>query len=531
MTDLLAGQGPWRTAVLESSLDCVILMDGDGVIVDVNRGTEDTFGVPRDVIIGRRLGDVFVPPELRARHEAGLARYLKTGQSTILGHRIEVEAMRVTGERVPVELSIVQLAGVDPPLFVGHLRDISARLRSERRLRASAAAGAVLGRSQSPAAAIQGVLRAVGEELQWPVVQFWRVDAEADVLALEGSWLAPALPPEGIRSTRSLRRNEGLPGRTWASGAAVWIEDLAAVTEQLPRFAAFKAAGIHSALAFPVHVEGEVGAVIEAFRTSREPRDAELLALLTAIGGQLGHVTAVHEAREAAERANKAKDQFLAMVSHELRTPLGPILGWAQMLQREHVTPQDRMRAAGVILRNAEQQSRLVEDLLDVSRMGTGKMTIERVPVSLVQVVHLALDTSAPAARAKGVEIRFEGDFEVPLILGDQKRLQQVVTNLLTNAVKFTPARGQVSVSLASHPEAVEVVVADSGEGIAPELLPHVFDPFRQGLNHGGQGAGGLGLGLAIVKDLVAAHGGTVTAASAGPGLGATFAVRLPRAG
>lgn len=539
----------WRTALLESSLDCVIVMNADGRIVDLNRQTEVTMGVVRERVLGERLGDVFVPPELRARHEAGLRRYLETRRSDILGVRVEVEAIHASGRRLPVELSIVRLAGTEPPLFVGHLRPIADRLQSERRLRASAAASRVLATSSTPDVAVNGVLQALGEELRWAVVQYWRVDRAAERMMLAASWSAEQLNPAHYHTVTSLRRGEGLPGLAWQERSGIWIEDLAEKSADLPRFAALVEAGVRSALCFPVHVGGVTVAAIEAFSTLEQPPDAQLLVILEAIGGQLGHVSAEHVAREAltrseqalrdalrreqdarrsAEESNAAKDQFLAVISHELRTPLGPIIGWARMLESPALEPALRSKALAAITRNAELQSRLVEDLLDVSRMAAGKLVIEQAPVSIVHIVHAAIETAAPAALQQGIQLGLEGEFELPAVRGDARRLQQVFSNLLSNALKCTPAGGHITVQLGRVGLEVEVCVKDSGEGIDPEFLPHIFERFRQAPGHARNHIGGLGLGLAIVRDLVSAHGGTVYANSEGAGRGATFTVRLP---
>ncbi|MBA2303776.1 MAG: PAS domain S-box protein [Acidobacteria bacterium] len=538
----------WRTALLDSSLDCVIIMAADGVIVEINPGTEDTFGFSRASIIGQRLGDVFVPEELRERHEIGLSRYLATRESTILGHRVTVEAMHASGRRVPVELSIVHLAGTEPPLFVGHLQNITARVRSERRLRSSATANQILATSRSPETAIAGTLRAIGEELRWPVVQFWRVAGRGDRLELGGSWVATGNDPQPYQTKPAFRRGEGLPGTTLERGEAIWIEDIRSMPNACRGWVTFEACGIRSAVCFPVHVGGEITAVIEAFLTDFEATDLELLALLESLGGRLGHVITVHQARAAleasevalrdalaraeearrvAEGANAVKDEFLAVISHELRTPLGPIMGWARLLQRDDVTAADRLQAADAIFRNARLESQLVDDLLDASSISTGKLTIERLPVSLVHVIHAAIETVASAARSKGVAIRFDGDFDVRAVLGDAKRLQQVVSNLLTNALKSTPTGGHIEISVSGTIHEVTVTVRDTGEGIDPTVIAHIFDRFQQAPQHAAR-SGGLGLGLAIVRDLVAGHDGSVQAFSDGLGTGATFTVRLP---
>ena len=527
-------------------------MDADGRIVDVNRGTEDTFGVKRDRIVGQLLANVFVPDELKAAHQEGLARYLATGESRILGNRVEVPACHADGRRLFVELSIVRLAGIEPPLFVGHLRNIQEQKRKERRLRVSAAAGHALAEHPEVAEATRALLQAIGRELQWPVVQLWRVSANGERMELSEAFTAPDAPGAGeaCRSLDSLIGRAGLPGEVWATRQPAWVEDLRQVTaKEIPRVEALIEAGFKSAVCLPVPVHGHVIAAVEAFATERQERDPQLLSLLDAIGGQLGHfieehaakaaladreirlrdaLEREHDARRAAEDANLAKDRFLATVSHELRAPLGPIIGWARMLKSVAVTPDMLAKALDVIARNAELQSHLVDDLLDMSRIAAGKMAIADEPVDLVGIVQAALDTIRTSAAEKGLRLDFRGDVDLPALRGDEKRLQQIVINLLSNAVKFTPDGGQITVGAAREGKELVLTVADTGAGIDPAFLPRIFEPFHQENRSSDESRGGLGLGLAIVRDLVRAHGGTITAASAGPGQGATFTVRLP---
>jgi signal transduction histidine kinase len=233
-------------------------------------------------------------------------------------------------------------------------------------------------------------------------------------------------------------------------------------------------------------------------------------------------------AREAAEAASAMKDEFLAVVSHELRTPLNAILGWAEALATGKLPPERMQNALETIARNARVQARLVEDLLDVSRIIAGKLTIGRAPVDLTAVARRASETVAPMAEDRGVvlEVVIEpGDHEV---VGDPARLQQVVWNLLSNAVKFSPARARVQLTLARHGDELRLCVVDQGVGIPPAFLPHVFERFRQAEHGGTRQYGGLGLGLAIAHRIVELHGGTISAASDGLGRGARFSVFLP---
>ncbi|WP_437732164.1 hybrid sensor histidine kinase/response regulator [Sorangium sp. So ce1335] len=232
--------------------------------------------------------------------------------------------------------------------------------------------------------------------------------------------------------------------------------------------------------------------------------------------------------RLRAEDANRMKDEFLATVSHELRTPLTAILGWARLIKEKDLGPDRVKQGIASIERNAHAQAQIVEDILTVSRIITGKLRLNTVAVDLAAVIGAAVDTLAPTARAKEIEICVELSGELGRLSGDPDRLQQVMWNLLSNAVKFTPKRGRVAVRAARGDAQVEIAVTDNGKGIDGAFLPYVFDRFRQGDSSPTRAHGGLGLGLAIVRHLVELHGGTVEAESPGEGRGATFTVTLP---
>jgi CheY-like chemotaxis protein len=231
--------------------------------------------------------------------------------------------------------------------------------------------------------------------------------------------------------------------------------------------------------------------------------------------------------RSTAETANRAKDGFLANVSHELRTPLSPILTWARMLREGKLNAEQSRRAIEVIERNALMQAKLVEDILDVSRITEGKLKLTVRPTALSEVVQAAVETVRATAEAREVRLQVVLDTSLPPIPGDPDRLQQVVWNLLSNAVKFTPKGGRVHVVLERVNSHVEIAVSDTGRGIAAEQLPHLFERFWQA-DSSTHGRMGLGLGLTIVRHLVELHGGTITAESPGEGKGSTFTVKLP---
>jgi PAS domain S-box-containing protein len=232
--------------------------------------------------------------------------------------------------------------------------------------------------------------------------------------------------------------------------------------------------------------------------------------------------------RAQAEAANRMKDEFLATLSHELRTPLNAMLGWTQMLRKRNLNESTTARALETVDRNTRVLSRLIEDLLDVSRIITGKLRLNLRAVELASVIEAALETVDAAADAKEIQIETELDPLAGAVVGDPDRLQQVVWNLLSNAVKFTPNRGRIQIRLARINAQVQIQVHDSGKGISPDFLPHVFDRFRQADSSITRSFGGLGLGMAIVRHLTELHGGTVEAASPGEGQGATFTIKLP---
>jgi PAS domain S-box-containing protein len=236
------------------------------------------------------------------------------------------------------------------------------------------------------------------------------------------------------------------------------------------------------------------------------------------------------DARRHAEEADRLKDEFLATLSHELRTPLTSILGWASMIRNGEVEGSNASRAIETIERNARSQARLIDDLLDVSRIITGNLRLDLHPLNLAPIVHAALDGLRPTADVKGIRLQTQFEPEECLVKGDPNRLRQVIWNLLSNAIKFTPRGGSVNIDLKCVESTACLTVSDTGDGISAEFLPYVFDRFRQAEGSISRKQGGLGLGLAVARHLVELHGGTISAESEGLGRGAAFTVDLPLA-
>ncbi len=280
----------------------------------------------------------------------------------------------------------------------------------------------------------------------------------------------------------------------------------------------------------PLSHEGRVIGTLTIIEdvTERVAREAELQAQIEARSRLL---SSEKLARSEAERANRLKDEFLATISHELRNPLNAILGWAHMLRLGKLTDVNAERAVETIYRNAKSQAQLVSDLLDVSRIISGKLRLDVRTVDLIYIINAAIDSIRPAADAKGIRIQAMLDPAAGPISGDADRLQQIVWNLLTNAVKFTPKGGRIQVKVQRINSHVEIVVSDSGVGISKEFLPYVFDRFRQADASITRTHGGLGLGLSIVRQLVDLHGGSVGVQSEGEGKGTTFTITLPFVG
>ena len=419
--------------------------------------------------------------------------------------------------------------------------------QSERRLSGNLGVTRILAESPALSDATPRILQTICESLGWEVGALWVIDSGTNELHCLTFWHVPGADARAFEDVSHRTRfapGVGLPGRVWSSLTPEWIPDVGK-DDNFPRSPYAKACGLHAAFAFPIQFRTKFLGVMEFFsREIRQP-DGALLAMFASIGGQIGQFVErkrnedereqllVRElaARAEAERANKTKDEFLAIVSHELRTPLNAIVGWASMLRSGSLDAARATRAIEVIDRNAKAQAQLIEDILDVSRIVSGNLRINPLPVQLQQVIEAAVDSIRPAADAKQIQLRMDLDQNASPVSGDPDRLQQVVWNLLSNAVKFTPSGGEVKVRLEAANSHLNIEVSDNGVGIPAQFLPHVFDRFRQADGSTTRRHGGLGLGLAIVRNLVELHGGAVSAHSDGEGKGTTFIISLPSVG
>jgi signal transduction histidine kinase/CheY-like chemotaxis protein len=424
--------------------------------------------------------------------------------------------------------------------------EIAVRRASEARLATEHAITRTLADAASLETSAAEILKTFCEHMEADVCCLWlleETDKKLTCIHIENSGKPEEFAPF-INETRRLSfdKGTGLPGHVWKKNAAVWLPNTVR-GQSFPRATFAATVGLHSAVGFPIKIKKEFHGVIEFFTRRPLMPDQPLLNMLDAIGSEIGQfiqrkrveaerenlLTREKALREKAEIASRLKDEFLATVSHELRTPLNAIIGWGQILQTGKLSGDKQADALETIFRNAKSQAQLINDLLDTSRLMTGNLLLNLSPTPIIPVIEAAIDAVRPTAEAKGISFSTAYHSTVESITCDAQRLQQIIWNLLTNAVKFTPAGGRVSVALEQSAEAIQIIVADDGEGISAEFAPFVFDRFRQADSSSTRKHNGLGLGLAIVRHLTELHGGSVSVMSDGRGKGAAFTVNLPR--
>lgn len=550
-------------AIITNSEDAIVSKTLDGIVTTWNAAAERLFGYPAAEMVGQPILRV-IPPELAHQETEILAR-LQKGERI---DRLETVRVRKDGSRVEVSLTISPIR--DPSgKVVGAAKiahDITDRRRAERAQKEEAAALETLNR----------IGNAVSSQLELErIVQFVTDEATAATgaafgaffynIAKEGQesyWLytLSGVPREAFAQF-PMPRNTDVFAPTFRGDGVVRSDDIT----QDPRYgnnAPYKGMPsghlpVCSYLAVPVKSSaGEVLGGLFFGHSQRgvfNERSERLVSAIAASASvamtnaalfrelrereeRLAKIAAEREqfleaervARNEAERLGHLKDEFLATLSHELRTPLNAINGWANLLRQPALAPEDRERGLEVIERNVRTQTQIINDLLDMSRIISGKVHLEVQSIHLHEVIANAIDVVRQSVEAKGIRLTTLLDSRIGLVRGDPNRLQQVLWNLLTNAVKFTPKGGRIQIILERVNSHVEIVVEDSGVGILPDFLPYVFDRFRQADASITRRHGGLGLGLSIVKNLVELHGGSVRVKSPGENLGSTFVVCLP---
>lgn len=510
----------------------------DGTILRVNQSELDMLGYVHDEFVGRNIADFHSDSEevqdMLNRLAAGevLEDYearLRCKDGTIKTVRMTSNVYREDGKFVHTRC---------------FTHDITDRKLTEKRLTLQYAVSRILAKSIDFLEGTHDILRTVCESLGWQVGLLWSIDYQDEVLRYIDIWHEPSIDITDFKQaskTRTFQKGVGLPGQIWATSKPAWIPNVIK-DSNFARAQAAENAGLRGAFGFPILLGNEVVGIIEFFsREIRQP-DKELLNMIVALGSQIGQFHELKRAEEKlaqllvreraaradSDKANRLKDEFLATVSHELRTPLNAVIGWSRMLRSGRLDRESQSHALEVIERNAWAQKQIIEDILDVSRVITGKLQLNLAPVDLKLVAEAALDAVRPALEAKEIKIVTNYHHSLRIIQGDFDRLQQVVWNLLSNASKFTPSGGMVGLYVSQNGGFAEIQVNDTGPGVAPDFLPHVFERFRQADGSTTRTHGGLGLGLAIVRHLVELHGGTISVHNSEQGSGAVFTVKLP---
>lgn len=488
--------------IVEAAPDAIVVIAADGTIQLVNQQVEELFGYARARLVGASV-EMLIPERFRALHGSRRALWSHQPTSRTLGEGHNLTGLRSDGTEFPVEIRISPFETQAGLFAVGVVRDATQRRRTEeqrlkllhdlgervKELTALHHAARLLHQGSEPSVLLKDVVDLLPSAWQYPEISAVRIVFQ-DIDVRTASF-APSAWTQRADFTTTM-------------GGRGFIE----VVYREAR---------------PDEIEG--------------PFLAEERNLIDSLAGLLQmyfeRIDADNERirlqadQRAAVETSRAKDEFLAMVSHDLRSPLNVMLGWIRMLRDGRLDAPSVSRGMEILERNVKLQAKLIEDLLDISRIAAGKLTLDLRTLDLAELAGFAIDASRPDAEAKGISVDTVLQ-PVGYVKADQQRLEQVIFNLFTNAVKFTPDGGRIGVRLEPAGEMAHLTVSDSGVGIGQDLLPHVFERFRQGDSSTTRQHRGLGLGLAITRHLVEMHGGTISAASAGPGAGSTFTVALP---
>ena len=536
--------------LVENANDIVFTLDLAGNMTSVNKAVEMVTGFSREELLGMNLTDFLTSQSVTVANEM-TQRKLAGEERT----NYEVDVRTKDGHPVTLEISSRLLMKNSEAVGIqGVARDITTRRLAEEALRE--ADQRALSDYERLLERISSLAQALGTSRD--LVTIFRALQHFTVVSIpcDGIFISlydpvrdertacyawgdglefdvSQLPPMPVNSS-------GPNSRAVRTGQVIITFDYMNSARGHPSIIVGPDNGLRpqSSIAIPMAVMGRIIGTIEvqsyqkAAYQDEQATAMRMAANLTAVAIQNARLLEREStARAEAEESNRLKDEFLATVSHELRTPLTAILGWSRMLEAGSIADPMAGRAIETIRRNATAQSQIIDDILDVSRIITGKLYLDLHPIDLTPVIETAVNVVRPTAEAKGIQIETEFGSQPTVITGDANRLQQIIWNLLSNAIKFTPRGGRVSISVHESGNQVEVRVSDTGQGISRDFLPFVFDRFRQADSSSTRHHGGLGLGLAIARHLVEIHGGTIMAESPGEGKGAVFSIRLPSVG
>ncbi len=481
-----------QDGTLRNALDAIITIDQHDRVLDFNPAAERMFGFTREEAVGSEIADLVIPHEIRGHHRAALARHVATGETRILDRRLELEALRKGGERFPVELAVSRIS-TDPPLFTAYLRDLSVRNAASLAMRST-----------------EERLRAVVDQVRDYAI--FAIDLDHRITSWNEG--ARAVLGYGESEFMGLRADELFTPEDRAAGVPENELDTAVATGRAldDRWMQCKGGERFFAMCSTTALRDEAGGLIGFCKIMRDQTPRKL------------RETELQATAEVSQVMVHQQQRFLAILSHELRNPLAPVRTGVEILRREATA---NPRIVEMIARQVGHMTRLIDDLLDLSRIHSGKIELQVAPIDLREALDLAREVAESQCTALKQELVCSLPERPIAVRADTTRLVQIVGNLLHNACKFTPASGRIELSASVEGAQAVIRVRDNGAGIPTDKLASIFGMFEQ-IDSTGHGKGGLGIGLHLARNLVELHEGTIEAFSEGEGRGTELVVRLP---
>ena len=518
-------------AIIESSGDAIISKDLDELVTSWNKEAERLFGYSADEIIGKPI-TVLVPPD-RHNEELGIIERLRQGERVL---RYETVYFRKDGTALNVSLAVWPIKDETGNVIGASkiARDITERIRTERRRTTQYAVTNLLAASWTLAEVATELLEAMALSGDWAFAAIWTYDEAADGLRCRNVWHEASERVKKFSDLSlviTLPEGQGLPGRVWNSKKPTWVYDVTR-DPNFPRAPYAAAADLHGGFAFPLFFQGEIDGIMELFSHNVVEPDEDLLQMVEALGSQIGLFIArgrivqeLQRHKENAGAASTAKDRFLGLLTDKLRAPLTPVLTWAGKIAEQSDLRPDVQQGLKMVRGNVELEMRLIEDMLDLSRIARGKLTLQLRKADAHELLQSALEIVRSDIEQRHLTPFVALEASRHELIADEPRLQQVFWSVLHNACKFTPENGTVSVrSYNPSPRRITIEISDNGIGIEPDFVEKVFYAFEQADSQ----SEGLGLGLAISKAIVEMHSGTIRAHSERLEKGATFVIELP---
>ncbi|MFS4460043.1 ATP-binding protein [Bdellovibrio sp. HCB2-146] len=553
--------------IVNAAHDALIVIDSKSNIVEWNPQAEVIFGWKRSEALGKELTSTIIPDRYASAHLKGLAHYLQSGEGPVLNRRFEISARNKSNTEIPVELTIYPFQQDNQTFFGSFLHDISEKRMAEQTISSQLQITRVMMEADTVTEAINPLLEAIVKSIDFQVAEIWLFN-HTHKLTLRGMRIPDNTYKPFLEKSFEmvLESDDAFAVKRLEHRDCDWIVDVAA-TSTFDRQELAKKVHLHTCVSAKIHDGSETFGVLNVYNNSVIAEDKKIIEILAEAGRKIGlflrrrnteeeleklnqeleqkvndrtrdlelaneslHKEAAEKALlyEQAQTANRLKDEFIATVSHELRTPLNVIIGYSDMLCTDPLSDEERREYYDIINRNAKIQSQIVNDILDISRVVTGKLKLNITDVNINDVIEAAIGSVAYTANSKNIEISKHIDPVASSIAGDFGRLQQVFWNILSNAIKFTPRYGHIEITTSVVESQVRVAVKDDGQGIEASFLPYVFERFRQEDASTTRRHGGLGLGLSICRNIVEQHGGVIEAQSAGKNQGSTFVVTLP---